>query len=34
MLDAGKVVEFSSPHTLLQDSDSIFYMMAKDAGLV
>ncbi|KAK7111848.1 hypothetical protein V1264_011414 [Littorina saxatilis] len=34
VLDAGKIAEFDAPQTLLQNSDSIFYGMAKDAGLV
>ncbi|KAL7039873.1 hypothetical protein ACKWTF_000156 [Chironomus riparius] len=34
VLDAGKVAEFDSPHALLEDRNSIFYGMAKNAGLV
>ncbi|KAJ8319363.1 hypothetical protein KUTeg_004454 [Tegillarca granosa] len=34
VLDVGKIVEFKSPNELLQDDNSIFYGMAKDAGLV
>ncbi|XP_049833464.1 multidrug resistance-associated protein 1-like [Schistocerca gregaria] len=34
VLDKGKVVEFDSPQSLLEDRTSIFYSMAKDAGLV
>lgn len=34
VLDQGKVVEFDSPEALLQKRTSIFYSMAKDAGLV
>ncbi|XP_067673483.1 multidrug resistance-associated protein 1-like isoform X3 [Haliotis asinina] len=34
VLDAGKIREFDNPQALLQDTDSIFYGMAKDAGLV
>lgn len=34
VLDAGVVAEFESPQLLLSDSHSIFYGMAKDAGLV
>ena len=33
MLDAGNVVEFDEPQTLLKDKTSRFYDMAKDAGL-
>lgn len=34
VLDKGMVVEFESPDLLLQDKTSMFYGMAKDAGLV
>ena len=34
LLDAGKVKEFDSPQSLLNDFSSAFYSMAKDAGLV
>ena len=34
VLDAGQIAEFDDPQTLLQNHDSIFYGMAKDAGLV
>lgn len=34
VLDKGMVVEFESPSLLLQDKTSMFYGMAKDAGLV
>lgn len=34
VLDKGKIVEFDAPNTLLQKKTSIFYGMAKDAGLV
>ncbi|KAL8573178.1 hypothetical protein ACOMHN_036163 [Nucella lapillus] len=33
VLDAGQIAEFDDPQTLLQNPDSIFYGMAKDAGL-
>ena len=33
MLDAGLIKEFDEPKVLLQDENSIFYGMAKDAGL-
>ncbi len=33
VLDAGKVKEFDPPDKLLRDKKSIFYGMAKDAGL-
>lgn len=34
VLDAGRVKEFDNPQTLLQDSSTVFYGMAKDANLV
>lgn len=34
VLDAGRVAEFASPQTLLNDTQSIFHAMAKDAGIV
>ncbi|XP_023935367.1 multidrug resistance-associated protein 1 isoform X2 [Bicyclus anynana] len=34
VLDRGQLVEFAPPQQLLQDKSSIFYSMAKDAGLV
>lgn len=34
VLDAGQIAEFDEPQTLLQNPNSIFYGMAKDAGLV
>nr|CAD7593713.1 unnamed protein product [Timema genevievae] len=34
VLDKGRVVEFDKPEILLQDKNSIFHGMAKDAGLV
>ncbi|CAG7727247.1 unnamed protein product [Allacma fusca] len=34
VLDNGEIQEFDSPAVLLQDSTSVFYNMAKDAGLV
>uniref|UniRef100_A0A069DZT4 ABC-type glutathione-S-conjugate transporter n=1 Tax=Panstrongylus megistus TaxID=65343 RepID=A0A069DZT4_9HEMI len=34
VLDKGEIVEFNSPDTLLKDRTSLFYSMAKDAGLV
>ncbi|XP_043474514.1 multidrug resistance-associated protein 1 isoform X1 [Leptopilina heterotoma] len=33
VLDKGTIVEFDSPSNLLQRRDSLFYSMAKDAGL-
>jgi hypothetical protein len=34
VLDQGKLVEYDTPEALLQNKASIFYSMAKDAGLV
>lgn len=34
VMDAGSVAEFDSPQTLLGDTESAFYGLAKDAGLV
>nr|CAD7441508.1 unnamed protein product [Timema bartmani] len=34
VLDKGLVMEFNTPEALLQDKTSVFYSMAKDAGLV
>ncbi|XP_021344771.1 multidrug resistance-associated protein 1-like, partial [Mizuhopecten yessoensis] len=34
VLDAGVIREYEIPHILLQDKETIFYGMAKDAGLV
>lgn len=34
VLDKGQVAEYQSPKSLLDNRNSIFYGMAKDAGLV
>ena len=34
VMEAGHVKEFDSPAVLLSNSNSAFYKMAKDAGLV
>nr|XP_021201313.2 multidrug resistance-associated protein 1 isoform X4 [Helicoverpa armigera] len=34
VLDKGQLVEYAPPDQLLQDKNSVFYSMAKDAGLV
>jgi ABC-type multidrug transport system fused ATPase/permease subunit len=33
VLDKGSIAEFDSPTKLLEDDQSIFYSMAKEAGL-
>jgi ABC-type multidrug transport system fused ATPase/permease subunit len=33
VLDAGKIVEVGSPLSLLADTSSLFYSMAKNAGI-
>ena len=33
VLDAGVIAELDTPYNLLQNKNSIFYGMAKDAGL-
>lgn len=33
VLDNGQIKEFDSPSSLLNDSQSLFYNMAKDAGI-
>ena len=34
VLDQGKIIEFDSPQNLLSNSESHFFGMAKNAGLV
>lgn len=34
VLDKGEIVEYAPPNTLLQQRNSVFYSMAKDAGIV
>jgi ABC-type proline/glycine betaine transport system ATPase subunit len=34
VLDAGKVVEYDTPDELLANENSIFYGMAKEAGVL
>lgn len=33
VLDTGKIAEFDSPANLMQNKNSVFFGMAKDAGL-
>ena len=33
VLDKGAIAEFASPNTLVEDQNSIFHSMVKDAGL-
>jgi len=34
VMDAGKVVEYDSPETLMSNTDSLFFNLAKHAGIV
>ncbi|VEN60132.1 unnamed protein product [Callosobruchus maculatus] len=34
VLDKGRIVEYDTPQSLLEDQNTIFYGMCKDAGLV
>ena len=34
VMDKGEIAEFDTPKTLLANTNSIFYSMAKDANLV
>jgi ABC-type multidrug transport system fused ATPase/permease subunit len=34
VLDKGSIAEFDAPQKLLDDDQSIFYSMAKQAGLI
>lgn len=33
VMDAGRVVEFDRPQTLLENTDGVFYNLARDAGI-
>jgi ABC-type multidrug transport system fused ATPase/permease subunit len=34
VLDKGKIVEFGPPKSLLSNKQGLFYVMAKEAGLI
>lgn len=34
VLDKGSIAEFNTPKSLLEDRNSIFYSMAKDAAII
>jgi ABC-type multidrug transport system fused ATPase/permease subunit len=34
VMDKGRVIEFDHPTTLLKNRTTVFYSMAKDAGIV
>ena len=34
VMESGNISEFDRPDSLLEDSDSVFYKMSQDAGLV
>jgi ATP-binding cassette subfamily C (CFTR/MRP) protein 1 len=34
VLDKGKIAEFGPPKTLLNNKQGLFYVMAKEAGLI
>ena len=34
VMEAGQIKEYDKPDTLLKEKDSLFFGMAKDAGLV
>ena len=33
-MEAGRIREFDKPEKLLEDPDSLFYKLAKDAGAI
>ncbi len=34
VLEKGRIVEYDKPERLLQNEDSLFYQLSKDAGII